>query len=423
MDDTRKHPRVPASRIVLRVSSPERLRQLYLRDLSLGGLFVKTDKRFPMGTVLTVELWPPEWKEPLVFDASVIRWQEEAGENPQGMGMKFGKLEADVREKLAKLVEEHGKVPPEQDEFVEKHVKDLIGELDLARQHIVALEKQLEKERAERSELEKDEADVRSLADKLATDKSALDRRSKEEIAAATNLIEELKSDQKRLDLELGRLKAENSRLQETAKKDAQKAAAAEDELRRSLSEQSAETALHRQRADSLADEVEKRRTKERDLRKLLAAIGAGSTADSLKEAVKATADETPDSLTIEDAPSNRSSPPPPPSDVEVAKPSDVPPSEDDDNWEESIDLATTEADEDFFAFQQRLKNTTRLVAADKLRSRTSKGDEERLVIELLQAGPTFQTLLNQIGAKVPEATLHRLLFDLHSASMIELQG
>ncbi len=424
MDDTRKHPRIPASRIVLRVSSPERLRQLYLRDLSLGGLFVKTDKRFPLGTQLTVELWPPEWKEPLVFEASVIRWQEEAGENPQGMGMKFGKLAPDVQERLAKLIEEHGKPLPEHDEFVEKRVRDLIVELDTARHHIVELEKQLAQERSERAELERDEADVRTLADRLATEKSALERRSKEELAAAAKVIEELKADQKRLDQELGHSRAEHAQLQDTSRKSGLKAAATEDELRRLLSEQSAETALHRQRADALADEVEKRRTKERDLRKLLAAIGAGSASEDLKGAEKAAADDAGDSLTIEEgagAP-HHASPPPPPPDAGVAA-SGNGPTKGDDNWEEAIDIATSETDEDFFSFQQRLKNTTRLVAGEKLRSRTAKGEEETLVIELLQAGPTFQTLLNQVGTKVPEATLHRLLFELHTAAMIELQG
>jgi Tfp pilus assembly protein PilZ len=427
----REYPRIAASRIVLRVSSPERLRNLYLRDLSLGGLFVKSDKRFPLGTPLTVELWPPEWKEALVFEATVIRWQEQAGDNPQGMGMKFGDLTADVRDRLAKLIEEYGKLVPEQEEFVEKGVIGLIGDLETARRHIVELEKQLTKERAERAELEQDEADVRKLADKLATEKSAFERKTEDELTAAAKLLEDAIADRQRLMQEIERLKTEQLRAQELAKNDANTAATTAEDLRRLLSEQSAEAALHRQRADLLADEVEKRRAKERDLRKLLAAIGAGAAAGETKAAGKPGADESSDSLTIEEGtaappPSATKPPPPPKDDKDDAKDDakdNAEPAKGSEGWEENIDIATMEADEDFTAFQQRLKNGTRLMPADKLRSRKPKGDHEKLVMDLLQAGPTFQTLVNQVGSKVPEATLHRLLFELNTAELLELRG
>jgi hypothetical protein len=124
--------------------------------------------------------------------------------------------------------------------------------------------------------------------------------------------------------------------------------------------------------------------------------------------------------------PSATKPPPPPKDDKDDAKDDakdNAEPAKGSEGWEENIDIATMEADEDFTAFQQRLKNGTRLMPADKLRSRKPKGDHEKLVMDLLQAGPTFQTLVNQVGSKVPEATLHRLLFELNTAELLELRG
>jgi type IV pilus assembly protein PilZ len=56
------------------------------KDLSLGGMFIETDRALPYGTRFSLEVTLPAVREPLRFDATV-RWT-----SPQGMGVQWGAL-------------------------------------------------------------------------------------------------------------------------------------------------------------------------------------------------------------------------------------------------------------------------------------------------------------------------------------------
>jgi hypothetical protein len=58
------------------------------RDISLGGMFVLTDRPLPYGTPCQLEIKLPSLPSPAVIEATV-RW---AG--PDGMGLQFGALRA-----------------------------------------------------------------------------------------------------------------------------------------------------------------------------------------------------------------------------------------------------------------------------------------------------------------------------------------
>ncbi|HUB05810.1 MAG TPA: PilZ domain-containing protein [Myxococcales bacterium] len=402
MPEQRKHPRVDASRIVVRIQNAERFRTLYLHDLSHGGLFVKTDKRLAVGTEATIELWPPEWKEALVLEAKVVRWQDAIGDTPTGMGMQFVDLSAEIAQRLDQLIEEYGE--SEEDEFVETRVANLIGDLDAARRRVAELTEEVQKLRKQAQELEQDEADLRAVTEKLATEKAAAERRAQEAQASLTKRLEDVDADRMKVVKQMDKQKGEEASLRDglaKAERESKKMAQEIGDLRTKLEEQTAAVRLQKERADYLADQVEKRRAKERDLRKLLAAIGAGSA-----------------------PPPSRPPPEPESDDVDVAPeaPAKRPPAQTETSWETSVDV-TDAGGESFDDFQSRLTRSTRLLATDKLADHEPRDEAEALVTRLLQAGPTFQTLMNQVEGKMAEATLHRLLYDLHAAERLELRG
>src|SRR5262252_6010091 len=71
--DRRQHDRVRAPRILVRVPSIDKFRAHYLRDLSAGGLFIRTEKILPVGTEVDIELVPPGLDRPLTLHARVAR--------------------------------------------------------------------------------------------------------------------------------------------------------------------------------------------------------------------------------------------------------------------------------------------------------------------------------------------------------------
>ncbi|MHB8419203.1 MAG: PilZ domain-containing protein [Myxococcales bacterium] len=427
MAEQRKHPRVDASRIVVRIQNAERFRTLYLRDLSRGGLFVKTDKRLPVDTEATIELWPPEWKDALVLEAKVVRWQDAAGDMPAGMGMAFQRLPPGTAALLERLIEQYSET--DEDEFVETRVAGLIGELEAARRKAAELGGEVERLRQQNQELEQDEGDLRAVTEKLATEKAAAERRAEEEVAALTKRLEDVDADRLKIARQIEKQKGEEAALRDglaKAERESKTMAQEIGELRTRLEEQTAAARIQKERADYLADEVEKRRAKERDLRKLLAAIGAGAPPPTPRPAPKAAEPEEAEGRhTGTDGDSevhgavrrhleNAAERP----NVPAATPIEDP-------WEESVDVADEDAPsgESFDDFQLRLRKSTRLLATDRLSGREPRDDDEALVAELLQAGPTFQTLLKQVEGRMAEATLHRLLYDLHAAAQLELRG
>ena len=99
--DTRTAPRVAAPNVMVRVSTAQRFRAVYLKDLSEGGLFIKTDRPIPLGQKILVDLFPPGFTLPLRLPATVVR---HATAPTAGMGVKFESMLPETSQALSTLV-------------------------------------------------------------------------------------------------------------------------------------------------------------------------------------------------------------------------------------------------------------------------------------------------------------------------------
>ncbi len=99
--DKRRAPRVGAPKVVVRIPSADRFRSHYLKDLSEGGLFIRADRTFPVGSDLTIELWPPGGSPALTLSARITRVTEPAAAqpgHPAGMGVSFVGLSGEAQD-------------------------------------------------------------------------------------------------------------------------------------------------------------------------------------------------------------------------------------------------------------------------------------------------------------------------------------
>jgi hypothetical protein len=85
--DKRQYERHPVS-IDVSVLHGEQRFEARSRDISLGGMFILTDRPLPYGTACKIELLLPALPTPAVIEATV-RWSGE-----DGMGVQFGALRA-----------------------------------------------------------------------------------------------------------------------------------------------------------------------------------------------------------------------------------------------------------------------------------------------------------------------------------------
>lgn len=166
-DERRKFERVNIPRVLVKISTPERLRVAYLRDLSEGGVFIKTDKPLAVGRELEIDLLPPGKTEPIRLRGTVVRTlTDEAAKKAGnvGFGVKFGDIGAEAQAAVNALLDEYkdggDSAEPEPADEASTPSLDAI-ELKVALEKIEQLssalqsqEKELSAERKRRSELQ-----------------------------------------------------------------------------------------------------------------------------------------------------------------------------------------------------------------------------------------------------------------------------
>jgi Tfp pilus assembly protein PilZ len=103
MNEHSRVPRAPTPHILVKISSRERLKTSYLKDLSEGGVFVRTDKPLPIGREVVVDLLPPGWVAPLRLRGAVCRVQEQ----PPGIAITFSRTDEGSLAKVKALVAEY----------------------------------------------------------------------------------------------------------------------------------------------------------------------------------------------------------------------------------------------------------------------------------------------------------------------------
>jgi len=110
MEDRRAINRLPVPRVLVKISTPERMRVAYLKDLSEGGVFIRTDKPLALERVVDVDLLAPGRVDPIRLRGRITRVQnDEASKlaNLQGMGVKFIEVTPQADAALKALVQEY----------------------------------------------------------------------------------------------------------------------------------------------------------------------------------------------------------------------------------------------------------------------------------------------------------------------------
>ena len=100
MAEQRKHHRVPVSVNVTCILDEENEFEGVARDVSVGGLFVESERVLAFGTPLTILATGLAARELRLI--SVVRWAE-----PRGFGVQFGLLGAYVTHVIVNLVKKH----------------------------------------------------------------------------------------------------------------------------------------------------------------------------------------------------------------------------------------------------------------------------------------------------------------------------
>jgi predicted nucleic acid-binding Zn-ribbon protein len=152
VSDARKDSRVAVPHVMVKISTRERMKSSYVKDLSEGGLFVKADKTVPVGRDLVIDLLPPGWAAPLRLHGIVARVQ---GEPTSGMGVRFEGNSDEVISQLKALVDEYkaSVTPPaEEARDAERQLQQLLGSYADLQNAMQELTVELEAERARRTE-------------------------------------------------------------------------------------------------------------------------------------------------------------------------------------------------------------------------------------------------------------------------------
>ncbi|MCP4444296.1 MAG: DnaJ domain-containing protein [Myxococcales bacterium] len=113
----------------LRIPDWERFKVLYTRDISRGGMFLKSTKSLPIGSLLNLNLMMPTG-ETIELGAEVVHFRPAASGRPSGMGLRFGTVSPETRKQLDALMESKPKPKP-QALSLEELVSELVRIRDL----------------------------------------------------------------------------------------------------------------------------------------------------------------------------------------------------------------------------------------------------------------------------------------------------
>ncbi|HTO97320.1 MAG TPA: PilZ domain-containing protein [Myxococcales bacterium] len=106
----RRYPRVRAHGLAAHLRSSRGRAQCVVENISLGGLFLRTDQLEDVGTSVSLLLVKPGWKKQLVLTARVTSRIEALGQNWRvpGLGLQFTELDGDSHERLRSLLRQLG---------------------------------------------------------------------------------------------------------------------------------------------------------------------------------------------------------------------------------------------------------------------------------------------------------------------------
>ena len=116
----RRHPRVPAQGLAAHLRSGRGRTVCVVENISLGGLFVRTDQLEEVGTDVSLDLVKPGWKKQLTLTARITSCvdalEQGSSRRSPGLGMQFTQVDEVRHERLVSLLRELG-APDEQAEI------------------------------------------------------------------------------------------------------------------------------------------------------------------------------------------------------------------------------------------------------------------------------------------------------------------
>jgi len=108
--ERRRARRVPVE-IQIQYETADGFFQDYIRNLSLGGIFIETPKPLPMNTKLKVQFSLPDMSAPIVAEGVVVhtlRVGQPKNPSVSGMGIRFSELEPSSKEILESYLQTRG---------------------------------------------------------------------------------------------------------------------------------------------------------------------------------------------------------------------------------------------------------------------------------------------------------------------------
>jgi len=106
-EDKRKFARLPLERQVkIRFRGKEHFIKHFLKDVSLGGMFLKSGMALPIDTEFHFEFTIDEELPKISGKGLVVRLTTDNKGEPKGMGIKFLSLDAKSKELLESIIDE-----------------------------------------------------------------------------------------------------------------------------------------------------------------------------------------------------------------------------------------------------------------------------------------------------------------------------
>lgn len=102
--EKRRFGRYPC-RLRVQFSSPRHLKEHFITNIGDGGVFVETFYPLEIGTPVDLEILISEHADPLRILGEVVWAKGPSDEGTTGMGIRFQKMSAEVRQNLSDILE------------------------------------------------------------------------------------------------------------------------------------------------------------------------------------------------------------------------------------------------------------------------------------------------------------------------------
>jgi hypothetical protein len=108
----RRSPRIRAKGLVVHIVAANLRRACLVENISIGGLFARTDMDLPLNSLVRIEMAHPGWKKMMLLGARVMNRVDpgsaQQSSMPPGIGLQFVGPPRDERVRLEALLEELG---------------------------------------------------------------------------------------------------------------------------------------------------------------------------------------------------------------------------------------------------------------------------------------------------------------------------